>query len=606
MTKLLKNGKSIFAFVMAFAIIAVSLFTGVAINADAATTQTVLYWDGTTKTEPKTTDDDGNYIITSPAELAYIVANPTTNKNYKVQDGIKAFVLQPENVKDVANLLNYTNYTDVKTYFEANSSSLKKWSNKDQQTSAFQGTFDGNGVTIYGLYSEVGEAGLFSWVNAGTTFKNIAIKNSYVKSNSDGAGVFFARIANNVSSGMVNFKNCEVSGCYVESTTTNKGRTGVLFGFNMLNNIGVAMNELFVYNNYANDPAGACGLYGMVSNGYNGEGTETPNINLFDSIVLGCLPYSVVQNNQATRLTYYGKIYTDTYTPSLGSLSAWYNDSDYADKIFVIDGDDVFEGDAQEVLSKLDYTNSWVSTEIGPQLSAFHGEFKLVQTNDTHYYACDHCGLKSYGGAKAHEWVNGVCSDSKCGYKCTHKEQDVEMTDGDCVTKATVKTKCKICGYTTIEKIGEIKGHDLEWIAPNASLCGESATKGYWYCKECDKYFSGEDEESVRFAKISTAVAGPQGHKIVKVEEVAATDKLEGTKAHYECEVCHEMYIDAEGKTKALAADLVIPKATPTGFAALLGGKSPATGESIAIAVASVAALVCAAFVILRKARKYN
>ena len=36
MTKLFKNSKSIFSFVLAFAVLAVSLFTGVAINADAA------------------------------------------------------------------------------------------------------------------------------------------------------------------------------------------------------------------------------------------------------------------------------------------------------------------------------------------------------------------------------------------------------------------------------------------------------------------------------------------------------------------------------------------------------------------------------------------
>ena len=45
MTKLFKNSKSILSFVLAFAVLAVSLFTGVVINADAAATGTI-YWDG--------------------------------------------------------------------------------------------------------------------------------------------------------------------------------------------------------------------------------------------------------------------------------------------------------------------------------------------------------------------------------------------------------------------------------------------------------------------------------------------------------------------------------------------------------------------------------
>lgn len=47
MTKLFKNSKNALAFVLAFAVIVVSLFTGVAINANAetSTAKKTLYWN---------------------------------------------------------------------------------------------------------------------------------------------------------------------------------------------------------------------------------------------------------------------------------------------------------------------------------------------------------------------------------------------------------------------------------------------------------------------------------------------------------------------------------------------------------------------------------
>lgn len=113
--------------------------------------------------------------------------------------------------------------------------------------------------------------------------------------------------------------------------------------------------------------------------------------------------------------------------------------------------------------------------------------------------------------------------------------------------------------------------------------------------------------------KKTSKVTKPASHDIVKVDEVAATDKLEGTKAHYACSVCKEIYADAEGTTKITKAELVIPKTLPAGYEnVVVGGsvntdtglKSPSTRDNTAFAVAAIAALSGVAFVIIRKARK--
>ena len=82
MTKLLKNGKQTVAFVIAFAIMAMSLFTGAVINSEATvSSKTVVYLTASNK-EPDGTFMNGThgsgietdpYIISTPGQLRYIV-----------------------------------------------------------------------------------------------------------------------------------------------------------------------------------------------------------------------------------------------------------------------------------------------------------------------------------------------------------------------------------------------------------------------------------------------------------------------------------------------------------------------------------------------------
>ncbi len=75
------------------------------------------------------------------------------------------------------------------------------------------------------------------------------------------------------------------------------------------------------------------------------------------------------------------------------------------------------------------------------------------------------------------------------------------------------------------------------------------------YCSECG-------EEISRTAKTIEKLA----HTLTAVPEVPATTEAEGVKAHYTCSVCEKLFSDAAGAKEVTAADLVIPKLTPSEF----------------------------------------
>lgn len=185
-----------------------------------------------------------------------------------------------------------------------------------------------------------------------------------------------------------------------------------------------------------------------------------------------------------------------------------------------------------------------------------------------HYWICYSCDGKleaveseevaEEGTLTKHNFSKSICID--CGWKCTehdYKATGVVAVAGTCYVDHEEEYKCTICG------------------------------------------------------DIQNVVTQPAGHKVVKIDEVPATDRLEGMKEHYECSVCHEIYVDAEGKTKATTAELIIAKTLPAGYENVQignlntdnSGKSPATGDNLA-AVIAVAALAGVALVATRKIRK--
>ena len=195
-------------------------FLAIAGNAVWGQESTTDVWDGT-RDETWASDyaTQTTFEITTAeqlAQLAYLVDNSTTSKLYDFHD--KTVILKADIV------LN----EDCDNYMEWGNSApegLNAWNpiGKATPVGVFQGTFDGNGHTISGMYIPLDETetgiyaqqkkGLFSVVQRGTTntssngiIKNLTIEKSYVEGKQDvGAicGSCTGEIINCTNKGMV-------------------------------------------------------------------------------------------------------------------------------------------------------------------------------------------------------------------------------------------------------------------------------------------------------------------------------------------------------------------------------------------------------------------
>ena len=757
MTKMFKNSKHVLAVIMAFAILAVSMFAG-SIVASADSTEALCagtrieYWNGSKDTSLTGSGTEANpYIITNAAELNYVctAANAATEDKYYVVDpAIKAFILQPESLVTALGgpeaFMNIKSADETKALFEgADQTKILNWL-KNGSGNVFAGHFDGNGVTIYGMYSDSAaikseQSGLFpildgngvNVANQGvaekaTTLANFAVKSSYVKGYRRVAVISSTAWWNKGGAyvdGWEELSNCEVANNFLVGQnliTKDNSIANAAWGISEMGVIGGAMandpmkvNGLSVYGNkaeyrvyssassttytvdesknfnrlFAQNTLSGVGLYGELKN----------------AVSLGTL-VSQLQHNKDD-IVYTANIYTDMKSTVPATT-------------LIENG---FGPEGQAAMTAFDWENDWFMAEQGPTFRAFHDAITLNTTNTTHYYACETCGLKSYGGEIAHNWDDTYkCID--CGWQCTHGSQTVgEFRTGDCVTKDGYYTECHYCTWGSVEYVGEAYGHVLTWVEEILADCEKEGRQGYWHCSECNGNFTADSEEAAKWASMDTNILDPEttlitpiaphnalnredgtiivvqqdndghywlcytcdgkllavesekyadegrikkhkyedgvcvdcawecpehdyqpsgivyvvgdcdtdreeelkctncgdkkievtaaSHKIVKFDEVAPTDKLEGTKAHYACTECKEIYTDAEGKNKATSASLVIPKVLPPEYQNQIQGnvdtsdKSPATGDNVTSVIA-FAALAGAALVVTRKIKK--
>ena len=295
-----------------------------------------LYWNGT---EDSTVADNGEagtkadpIIIDSAEELAYIAnatdaKDSTAGKYYKIADGISAIVLQNEAYVDA--IKNLADSTAVKEYFETNAASLKTWvTSVYNTTKPFQGHFDGNGVTIYGMYADYTKytdwrkdqySGLFPVTGGGAVISNVTVKNSYLaNANNIGALTSYSRTGNGTDP--ISFEKVIVANNYIcttASASTDAVRGGVMAG-NLSHNVSV--NNCLVYGNTAVNtgmemPESSTGYNLSLFGGFiSPSGTNTNTIK--NSIILGATPfsqysfsYNAYSNNHP-----FENVYTDTNT----------------------------------------------------------------------------------------------------------------------------------------------------------------------------------------------------------------------------------------------------------------------------------------------------
>lgn len=371
-----KYGKRMLSIVLAIAMLIGTVFTAnsaVNIKADAETDTTlnIWYWDGgyeSISTTAHTGTANDPYVIENAKQLNYVAMkignSASEGKYYKIADGVDAIVLQPESV--AANIMALSSSTEVKTYFEKNTSNLKDWM-ANCGWNVFDGNFDGNGVPIYGLYATNnitttdGGCALFPRVdggvsgsdgtpntdNVGVDYKNVIIRNSYFSATGKPVGAIIGLAYGSAYVayvyGAINIDTAEVSNCYIATTGTNVVQGGVVVGQSQEDLIRI--NKALVYGNSGTDGNGynlpllgkGCGdrkvkdSEGNLSTGSTEADYEYNTVK--NSVIFGTNPYNINDFNYRTANNNgrcYFNVYTDAETQDVSFNSGKYTKS-YAD-----------------------------------------------------------------------------------------------------------------------------------------------------------------------------------------------------------------------------------------------------------------------------------
>lgn len=286
----------------------------------------VIYWSGNV-TSASSFDELGGsgtetnpYIIDSAEDLALLVRATidSTDKHFKVADGISAIVLQKESDEAKA-IMSLNSAAAVQKYFEdGNIASPLTWTNNGWSSSQFKGTLDGNGATVYGLYyndpSEDYTAGLFGSA-ANYTVKNLTVKNSYIQ-----ILTLTGVIIGCQRSGTGTLEQCAVANCYIrqhmsedtKNTATNKAAI-------MANNWSgtVDINNCMVYGNdarnvgFTNTEDGVGFALSMISSISN---SKDPVDSITNCVCLGATPYQQYNSGSNNFVSPNSSPYINVYT----------------------------------------------------------------------------------------------------------------------------------------------------------------------------------------------------------------------------------------------------------------------------------------------------
>ena len=396
-------------------------------------------------------------IIDTAEEFVYLakgIPNDTAGKYYKVADGIGAFDLSKGNLSLDGTLAE--NIDRIKS----------SGKNHSGGSPGFQGNFDGNGVTIYGAWTNHTEgnvgmyAGLFSVTRGNVTIKNVNVKfASFTGKNSVGGIVgYHAGDGNN----NLTIENCSVTDSHLEVTTSGWGvGVGGIVGYaeNLSSYIDTEdtdsdgdTTEVI----YVNGPVTIKNCLVNLDEEYFissfEKGTQTDNtlrgihggvagfvstnaLSVSDCIVIGITPYATTSCTIHNDIQHSGlpHHYTNVYTDSpsgIVNIGGNYANSDFTGSVFQLNTSQM-KGAASLENMDLD-RNIWIADENDyPQLRTTHKNISYVKNDDgTHSESCI-CG---FGGIKtACTYQYGRCTVCEENLTCSSKKTifwDGTIADG--------------------------------------------------------------------------------------------------------------------------------------------------------------------------------
>ncbi|MBQ8741621.1 MAG: hypothetical protein IJY79_08765, partial [Clostridia bacterium] len=431
-------------------------------------------WDGTAATSYA--DGDGTeanpFIIENVAQLYKMVKDGGEDASgnaayFKVKDGVYDLYANP--VEGMTS-------DEIKAYFADSTTYKAVW---DPQTTEFNGTFDGNGVNIHGLYN----------VKAATS-----------------AGVaFLPRVSN--SKAFIN--NVQFSDCYFENTGSFASGTSAAVLVGRSDNSDISFNNVAVCNSTAKCAAYVAAVF-VAQNG--------ATVTIDTAFTSGNTLYSEYYYSESLTYTYEGILYGNTsgylytiknsvFTETDEYMSrVHYNVSIKFENSYVaaltassITGISVSEisqsnmigASAQTNMPDLDWT-TWILTDSYPVIAALH-DLTYTTTGDSgHTITCGDCDISI--SLESHNYnSNYVCT--LCAFEHSHTLVDSGIDyDATCVDSGVMNVKCEYCDYTSTREICA-KNHIFgEVIAATAGDCQTEATVAYKTCSQCELCFTPEED----------------------------------------------------------------------------------------------------------------
>ena len=534
-------------------------------------TRKTITWDGSVATGIATGagTKDNPYVIKSAAELAWLVqqkADVTTDKYYEIDKAIGAIVLQSADKADAIKALDSAAAT--KAYFEAGT--FTPWKTTGWEGSCFAGYFDGNGVTIYGLYApSVNNAALFSTVDGGSAIRNIAVKNSYF-----------------TSSG----KNYQVGALI--GTSSNAGYGAKRQGIIWVSDVVIANN--YMYNNAVNPSNGnvehlRSGIIGGVQEAmhvenclaygndatYN-EGFKMPLVaNITNAVVPAATHYDgfepKISVNEETGETFYYNVVRNTVALGTDIMNTkdgrgWRKNDPACYENCYTDGasgtvalsngewtytEEQIKAITEADLATLELGDAWITTDTYPELKAFHD---AVFSGDPtasgaagHAASCS-CGLadsnlqphKFVTDVEPAEWDSYYCE--VCNYVCEHVSEEEGLVEyvGDCLTAAGYTYDCPICGYHE-EAFEEIAGHTFtSKDAEVGADCQTPGTIAHKYCTSCEKNYAADADKFEPFENALTDLTGEKGECVPITDDSGIVYGADDNNHWTTCATCGE------------------------------------------------------------------
>lgn len=186
-------------------------------------------------------------------------------------------------------------------------------------------------------------------------------------------------------------------------------------------------------------------------------------------------------------------------------------------------------------------------------------------TGNIDYWTCSRCHklFKDKVGTQEIEAGNEITA------KLSHDMTYHAAAPATCTDNGTVEYwSCSICeknysdaaGTTKLDSIVDpAKGHTMTKTEAVAPTCTEGGNNEYYYCSVCMLYFEDKDGETK--TTVDAEKINALGHDYgTQIAEVPATCTKEGTKAHYQCSRCKELFLDTTSGNAVTESDLVIAK----------------------------------------------